>query len=163
MGLPTWSARYPDAGIYGPRAAAKHIAKVHPTLAPLKDLDALKAILPPDVSAFEVEGCGQPDALLVVRRDDGTTWLTNEIITNWTVWPSKLIFRIAFKLTGAGLGLDVSTMALMLIRGKKPLVRAFFEGKLASHPPTRLIPCHGEIIDDPRLKERLAEVLGRRL
>jgi hypothetical protein len=163
MGLPAWSARYPDAGLYGPRAAAKHVAKVHPTLAPLQDLDALKAILPSDTEVWEVDGCGQPDALLVVRRADGTTWFTNEIITNWAAWPSKLFFKIVFKLTGARLGLDVSTMALMFIKGKKPPVRAFFEGKLASHPPTRLIPCHGQIIDDPQLKDRLAEVLARRL
>jgi hypothetical protein len=163
MGLPAWSARYPSAGLYGPTAAAKHIAKVHPGLAPLQDLKALSAILSPDVEVFEVDGCGQPDALVVVRRADGTTWFTNEIITNWPSWPSKLVFRLLFKLTGAGLGLDVSKMALMFIKGKKPAVKAFFEGKLASHPPTQLVPCHGEVLQDPALPQRLGEVLARRL
>jgi hypothetical protein len=163
MGLPAWSARYPDAGIYGPAAAAKHIAKVHPKLAPLQDLRALAAILPPDVEAFEVEGCGQPDVLLVVRRADGTTWFTNEIITNWAGWPNALVFRLLFKLTGSGPGLNVNTMALMFIKGKKPVVKAFHEGKLASHPPTRLVPCHGEVLEDANLKQRLAEVVARRL
>lgn len=163
MGLPAWSARYPSAGLYGPAAAAKHVAKVHEKLAPLQDLRALAVILPRDVEVFEVEGCGQPDALLVVRRGDGTTWFTNEIITNWASWPKSVIFRLLFKLTGARLGLDVSTMSLVFLRGKKPLVRAFFEGKLESHPPTRLVPCHGEVLQDANLKPRLAEVLARRL
>lgn len=163
MGLPAWSARYPDAGIYGPAAAAKHIAKVHPKLAPLQDLRALAAILPPDVEAFEVDGCGHPDVLLVVRRGDGTTWFTNEIITNWASWPSAFMFKLLFRLTGSGPGLNVNTMALMFIKGKKPLVKAFHEAKLASHPPTRLVPCHGEVLEDANLKQRLVEVLARRL
>jgi hypothetical protein len=110
-----------------------------------------------------VEGCGQPDALLVVRRDDGTTWFSNEIITNWASWPKSIVFRALFKLSGASLGLDVSTMALLFIKGKQPLVRALFERKLESHPPTRLVPCHGEVLHDANLRSRLAEVLARRL
>lgn len=163
MGLPGWSQRYPDAAIFGPAAAAAHIAKQHPTLKPLKDLHALADLLPEDVKAWEVEGCGQPDVLLVVSRADGTTWFTNEIITNWAGWPSKFMFRMLFKLTGSDPGLNVNTMSLMFIKGKKPEVRSFFEKKLDSHPPTRLVPCHGETIDDPGLKDRLGEVLARRL
>ena len=90
-------------------------------------------------------------------------WTRGEIITNWAAWPSSLAFKLVFKLTGASLGLDVSTMALLFIRGKKPAVKAYFEGKLASHPPTRLVPCHGDVLFDPNLKTRLAEVIGRRL
>lgn len=163
MGLPAWSARYPSAGLYGPAAAAQHVAKVHPKLAPLQDLRALAAVLPPDVEAFEVDGCAQPDVLLTVRRGDGTTWLTNEIITNWASWPTSLMFKLMFKLTGSGPGLNVNTMALMFIKGKKPMVKAFHEAKLASHPPTRLVPCHGEVLEDTSLKQRLADVLARRL
>ena len=163
MGLLEWSGRYPDAGVYGPGPAAKHIAKAHPKLKPLQDLDALGALLPDDTKVYEVDGCGQPDALLVVTRADGTTWFTNEIITNWAGWPSKLMFRVIFKLTGSGPGLNVNTMALMLLKGKKPAVKAFYEGKLGQHPPTRLVPCHGEVLDDANLKDRLAEVLARRL
>ena len=163
MGLPAWSKRYPAAGVYGPAAAAKHIAKAHPSLPPVHSLDALKPLLPAEVEVFEVDGCAQPDAHVVVRRSDGTTWFTNEIITNWAAWPSSLAFKLVFKLTGASLGLDVSTMALLFIRGKKPAVKAYFEGKLASHPPTRLVPCHGDVLFDPNLKTRLAEVIGRRL
>jgi hypothetical protein len=163
MGLPAWSARFPEAGIYGPGPAAAHIARQHPSLPPLKDFTALAKLLPQEVEVFEVDGCAQPDVLIVVRRPDATTWLTNEIITNWKGWPKSLIFRILFKLTGSGPGLDVSKMSLMFLKGKKAIVRAYFEAKVASHPPTRLIPCHGEILHDPHLATKIAETLARRL
>ena len=163
MGLPDWSARYPEAGIYGPAAAAAHIAKVHPTLAPLQDLGALAALLPDGVSSEDCGGMGQPDAMTIVRRDDAITWFTNEVITNWEGWPSKLMFRIIFWMTGSGPGLNINTMALMLTKGKKPAVKDYLLRTLEAAPLTRLVPCHGEVIDDPDLASKLREVIERRL
>jgi hypothetical protein len=50
----------------------------------------------------------------------------------------------------------------MLIGAKKPVVRAYYEGKLASIPPTRLVPCHGDVADDPVLAGKIGDVLARR-
>lgn len=163
MGLPAWSARYPDAGLYGPAAAAAHIAKTHPELPELKDLEALSKILPAGVTAEDCEGMGQPDAMIIVRREDGITWFTNEVITNWKGWPSKLMFRIIFRLTGSGPGLNVNTMALMLTKGKKPVVKDYFLKTLEEAPLIRLVPCHGEVLEDPDLSTKLRDVVTRRL
>ena len=50
----------------------------------------------------------------------------------------------------------------MLIRAKKPVVRAYFEEKIAASAPTRLVPTHGAVIEDAALGEKIGEVLARR-
>ena len=66
-------------------------------------------------------------------------------------------------MTGSGPGLNVNTMAVKLVKGDKKKIRAFYEAKLATHKPTRLIPCHHALIEDPELGSQVAEVLQRRL
>ncbi len=163
MGLPVWNERYPDASIYGPTSAISHIAKAHKKLPALQHLSALNDVLPDDVHVEEVAGMHHADAFVAVSRDDGTTWFTNEVITNWEGWPSKFMFRMIFKFTGSGPGLNVNTMAVKLVKGKKAEIRAFYEAKLASHKPTRLVPCHHAVIEDPELGSKLADVLANRL
>ncbi|MCB9765241.1 MAG: hypothetical protein H6739_36035 [Alphaproteobacteria bacterium] len=163
MGMPAWHARYPEAGLYAPKAAIAHIGKLHKELPPLSDLDALAALLPEGVTVEEAEGMGQPDVHLVTRRDDGVTWFTNEALCNAAAWPKSFPVRMAFKLFRVTPGLNVNTLALMLVRGDKKAIRRYFEAKLEAAPPTRLVPSHGVVDDGPDLAERLREVLGRRL
>ncbi len=161
MGLPSWSERYPDAGLYGPKSAVAHIAKQHPTLKPLQDLDALRPQLSEGFVLEEMAGCKHPDVFLALTRDDALTWFTNEVLTNNTAYPGGAI-GWAFWLTGNAPGLNVNSLAGMLIRAKKPLVRAYLESQIKAHPPTRLVPMHGAVIDDATLGDQIGEVLARR-
>ena len=163
LGLPAWSARYPDAGLYGPKSAIPYIAKQHPTLAPLQDLAALANKLPDDVRITEVPDMKYADAMVIIRRDDALTWFTNECITNGSELPSSLIFSLLFRLTGNKPGLNVNTLSLRFVGGKKKPLRAYLLTVLESDPPTRLIPCHGDLIDDPDLPSRMREMIDRRL
>lgn len=161
MGLAAWKARYPDAGLYGTGASITHIAKAHPTLEALKPLTELS--LPDGIHLEEHGGMGKPDIFMAITRDDATTWFTNEMITNTADWPGKLPFKFAFWLFKSGPGLNVNTLALKLVKGDKAAARTSVEGKLKSHAPTRLIPCHGGVINDDALADKLAEVVARRL
>ncbi len=161
MGLPSWSERYPEAGLYGPESAVAHIAKQHPTLKPLQKLDALRPLLGDGFVLEEMAGCKHPDVFLAVRRDDALTWFTNEVVSNNTAYPGGAI-GWAFWATGNGPGLNVNSLAAMLIRAKKPVVRAYLEAKIQEIPPTRLVPMHGAVIDDASLGAQLGEVLARR-
>ena len=163
MGLPQWSERYPDAGLYGPDSAIGHIAKAHKKLRPLQDFGALSKLLPEDVRIEEMAGCKHPDALLVVKRDDATTWFTNEVLTNAAALPGNPLFKLAFAVTGSGPGLNVNKVACMLIRAKKPAVRDYFKAKLQSDPPTRLVPCHGEVLEAADLAAQIDATVDRRL
>lgn len=163
LGFPSWSKRYPDAGLYCPADAIVHIAKQHPSLKPLEDLGALAKLLPDDVRITDTPGMKQPDAHVVIRREDGITWFTNECITNNASLPPNFVFATLFRLTGSGPGLNVNTLAMKLVGGKKPILRDYWLEQLAADPPTRLVPCHGDVIDDPALATRLREVIQRRI
>jgi hypothetical protein len=163
MGLPAWSQRYPAAGIYGPNSAIAHIAKAHKTLKPLQNFDALARMLPKDVSITEMPEMRHPDAMVIVKRDDALTWFTNECITNLASLPKNPIFALLFHLTGSGPGLNINKLAVKLIGAKNKPLLDYLLVTLAANPPTRLVPCHGQIINDPKLPERMREMLTRRL
>ncbi len=163
MGLPLWHARYPDAALFGPDSAITHIAKQHPDLPELQSLTELRKLLAPDVLVEESRGMKKADTMVVVTRDDATTWFTNEVLTNMATWPGNPMFKLAFKLTGSGPGLNINKMAMALIGGKKAEIRSYYEKLLQSHPPTRLIPCHGDVIEDPTLVAQLQGIFERRL
>ena len=163
MGLPAWSERYPDAGIYGPNSAIEHIAKAHKALKPLQNFDALAPLLPKDVSITEIPGMKHPDAMVIITRDDAVTWFTNECITNLSSLPKNPIFALLFRLTGSGPGLNINKLAMKLIGGKKKPLLEYLLATLASDPLTRLVPCHGEVFNDPSLADLMREMVERRL
>jgi len=163
MGLPPWSARYPDAGLYGPRSAAAHIAKAHKSLKPLQDLEALAAHLPEDVRITEMPDMKHPDAMVIIKRGDAVTWFTNECITNLAELPPNFVFALLFRLTGSTPGLNVNTLSMKFVGADKKRLRQYVLATLESDPPTRLVPCHGDVIEDAALAERLREVINRRL
>ena len=163
LGLPTWSARYPDAGLYGPTSAVAYIAKQHPKLSLLQDLGALAKKLPYDVRITEMPDMKYADAMVIIERDDAVTWFTNECVTNNSELPSSPIFALLFRLTGYKLGLNISPLSMRFVGAKKKPLRAYLLGVLESDPPTRLIPCHGDVINDPNLPGRLREMIDRRL
>jgi hypothetical protein len=162
MGLPSWSARYPDAGLFGPTSAIPHIAKQHPTLKALQPLDALRPLLSTEFDLDEVAGCKHPDLFLALARGGEITWFVNELVSNNADYPSSFVFRTLFKLAGDHPGLNVMSLAGMLVGANKRTVRTYLEGKLQSSPPTRLVPCHGDVLQDPALGQKLADVLARR-
>lgn len=163
LGLPAWNARYPDAGLYGPSSAIDYIAKAHKALKPLNDFEALASKLPDDVRITEMPDMKYADAMVIITRDDAVSWFTNECITNGAELPSNPIFALLFRLTGSTTGLNVNTLSLRFVGGKKKPLREYVLATLESDPPTRLIPCHGEVLNDPELPSRMREMVDRRL
>jgi len=162
LGMPSWKARYPDAPLFGPQSSIAHIKKQQPGLEAVQGFDALRPLLSDEFDLGEVDACRHPDIFLALTRDGQTSWFTNELLTNNADWPSSFVFRWVFKLTGNAPGLQANTLTAMFIGAKKPLVKAFYEAKVKSCPPTRLMPCHGDVLEDDTLGERIVEVLGRR-
>ena len=162
LGFPEWVKRYPDAGLYGPGSAIGHVAKQQPTLKALQGLDALRPLLSDEFEVGEVAGCKHPDLFLSLRRGGAVSWVTNEILTNAKDYPGNFLFKLVFQLTGNHPGLLANTLTAMLIGAKKPEVRGYYESKVDALPPTRLLPIHGEVLDDPALGESLKKVLAAR-
>lgn len=162
LGLPMWKKRFPDAGIYGPASSVEHIAKQHADLEAVQTFDALRPLLSEEFELGEIEGCKHPDLFLCIERDGHKTWFSNEILTNAADYPSNILFKTVFWITGNAPGIQANTLTAWLIGANKPTVRAFYERKLTECPPTRLVPCHGDVTEAPDLGPKIGEVLARR-
>jgi hypothetical protein len=149
-----WKQRYPKLKVMCPPAAKKSVSEAVP-------VDSTDDILgDKDVQFVVVQGTGEAEAALIVRRNNGTTLVANDVIAN-VRHPHGLGGKIIARLAGFGV--------------KRPQVphvvrRVMVEdkGKLAkqlrqwSEIPglRRIIPSHGDMIERPApALRRMAEEL----
>ncbi len=162
LGMPPWKKRYPESRLFATRSGLTRIPKQHKGInLGLESIDALQSLLPRHVTAVEMPGQKHADLFVVVTSDDNTTWFSNEVIGNQPSLPPNPILRFLFKLTRSGPGLRVNSLALKLIGGKKPAAAAFFAEQMKAHPPTRLLPCHGDILEGPDTAAKLQAEFDR--
>ena len=165
LGLPDWRARYPDATFVASAGGLARIPKQHKGIdLELRGVDALAGMLPESVRVCDVDGMKQADVHVSVRSaDGGETWFTNELISNQPELPKQFAFRTAFKLFGVGTGLELNGLTMLLTGSKKGPVGSFYRRELDAHPPTKLLPSHGVLLEAADLAGRLREILDRKL
>lgn len=162
LGLPLWQETYPNAKIYATASGVARIPGQHKKLdLKIRGIDALQARLPDHITAIEMPEQKHGDLFVVITGEGGTTWYSNEVIGNQAELPPNFVLRTLFKWTNSGPGLRVNSMALKLIGGKKPAAAAFFAEQMARHPPTRFVPCHGDVIEGPDVASRLQAEFDR--
>jgi hypothetical protein len=161
LGIPLWKERYPDARLFATTSGVHRIPKQHKgRIAGLEPVAALQSLLPPQVRVLEAEGMKHADVHVTVTSAAGCTWFANEVINNWQALPGGL-FGLLMRWTNGGPGLRVSSLALLLVGGKKKPLGDFFRAELAAHPPTVLVPCHGAVDRAPELAARLLAEVDR--
>ena len=165
LGMPAWKERYPSVPLHATSSGISHIAKQHKGIdLGLQGIEALGPLLPENIHLAETPGAKHPDLVAFIEGQDGKwTWFTNEILGNSPSLPGNFLVRTVFKLTKSAPGLRVITPALWLIGGKKPSVKAFLTDQLASRPPSRLIPCHGDVLAADDLAARIGAEFDRAL
>jgi hypothetical protein len=149
-----WKTRYPRLKVLCPPGAKDKVGEAVP-------VDSTQDILnDKNVDFVIVDGTGEAEAALMVRREDGATLIVNDVIAN-VRHPRGLGAKVMARLIGFGV--------------KRPQVprvvrRAMVEdeGKLARQLRSwseiadlrQIIPSHGEILDRPAARlRRLAEDL----
>jgi hypothetical protein len=165
LGMPGWKLRYPGARLFAGPVGCARITKQHKGVdLGLETLDALKALLPDHVDAVDVAGMRQPDLHLVVRDGKGgSTWFSNEVLTNEPEMPKALPVKLLFQLTGTGTGLIVNNFTRLAFGGAKKPIGDFFRAQLAASPATRLVPSHGQIAEGADLPGRLQAIFDQNL
>jgi hypothetical protein len=160
LGMPAWKARYPGARLFAGAVGCKRITAQHKGVdLGLEELAALQPLLPDHVHVGEVAGMRQPDLHLVVEDGrGGSTWFSNEVLTNEPDWPAATPIKLLFKLTGTGTGLTVNHFTRLAFGGARRPIGDFFRAELAARPATRLVPSHGDIVEGADLPERLRAV-----
>lgn len=165
LGFPEWKARYPGARLFAGAEGCKRIPGQHKGVElGLEELSALQPLLPDHVSVDEVSCMKKPDLHLVVRDGSGgSTWFSNEVLTNEPAWPSALPLKLVFQLSGSHPGLNINGFTRMFFGGAKKPIRAFYDAELDKTNPTRLVPSHGAVLEAADLTEQLRAVFAKRL
>jgi hypothetical protein len=150
-----WKERYPKLKVICPPAAKKSVSEAAP-------VDSTKDILSDgDVDFVVVEGTGEAEGALVVRRKRGTTLIANDVIAN-VRHPRGLGAKIMARLFGFGVKRPQVPRVVKraMVEDKEKLAKQLREW---SEIPQlrRIIPSHGEIVDRPApTLQRMAEELA---
>jgi hypothetical protein len=138
-----WKQRYPDIAVLTPPGARPLVSEVVPVDATEDRLDD------PDVSFIVVQGTVEAESALTVRRPDGVTLITNDIIGHVRK-PHGIGANIMARLFGYGLhGPAIPRTVRRFIKDPKALARQMREWA-AIDGLKRIIVSHGEpITDDP--------------
>jgi len=139
-----WKERYPKLKVLCPPGAKESVSAAAP-------VDSTEDILgDKDVDFVVVEGTGQAEAALVVRRETGATLIANDVIANVRN-PRGLGAKVMARLFGFGVKHPQvpSVVKRALVKDKNVLARQLRRwSKLAGL--VRIIPSHGDIIEQPQ-------------
>jgi len=149
-----WKQRYPKLKVICPAGAKGSVAEAVP-------VDSTDDIMSDkDVDFTVVEGTGEAEAALVVRRKSGTTLIVNDLIAN-VRHPQGMGAKIIARLAGFGVKRPrvPRLVKRIMVEDKKELNQQLREWSKIPEL-RRIVPSHGEIIDRPaRSLERMAEEL----
>jgi hypothetical protein len=149
-----WKDRYPGIVVLAPPGARKMVSEVVP-------VDATEDVLgDPDVSFIIVQGTVEAESALKVRRPEGTTLITNDIIGH-VRRPHGIGAKIMVRLFGYGVhGPAIPRTVRRFIKDPKAMARQMREWAEIDDLKM-IIVSHGEpITDDPAgVLRRLADGL----
>ncbi len=145
LGQTTWRARFPSAVSYAPEGALPRLAKVCPNV-PFRSIRELT--LPSHVGFFEPKGMRNPDLMLRVDTPKGIVWFSGDVISNTT--PADLVapLRWLFTLVGGGPGFRLNNMPAMAYLKDRPTWKASVREAMAAHPPSIVVPAHGDPVTE---------------
>lgn len=143
LGQAAWRARFPGAVSYAPGGALKALEKKARGVAfrPLSEL-----ALPAHVRCDDPPGFKTGEALFSIRRSKGTVWFTGDLLTNIQRTPGPPV-RWLFTWTDSAPGFRLFKPAVWLLVRDKKALRAWTLERLASDPPSIVVPAHGPAFD----------------
>lgn len=163
LGLPTWRARFPKARCFAAPAAMKRIHKKNKEAGELLPLSMLRPELGEDMAIVEAPKSKTGETWVWVKIEGGYAWYASDVLANMPSLPPSFIPRTLFKLTKSGPGYCVFNLANTFNLGdKKGTFRAMLDD-LAAHPPTVMVPAHGEILRGESLAADTRRLLEAKL
>jgi len=142
--------RYPEATVLCPIGSAKRVRKAVADIGDYADFAADAR-----VSLNLLEGVKRREGVVRVQGDDGVTLIFNDALFN------VVSGGLMLKIMGSTGGPKVTRIGKMFLVADKRALRAHFERLAAEEKLVRLIPGHGEVIDEdaPGVLRRVAAAL----
>ena len=146
-GLAEYAAAFPDARIVSTDAAAPRLQQL--TGCTLRGLDTLIPDLPDGATTPIPPGLKTGEVWLTLPTPDGPAWL----VTDAFAGPQKPAER------KSGAPQLLKTFPRYGIADRAAYTD-WLTDRLSAAPPTRLIPCHGDVVDGPDLPDQLAHLVA---
>jgi hypothetical protein len=159
LGLPEHAATFSNRQVIASRRAAGRIKRK--TELDVQDLNVLTNQLPADVSLLELPPVRSGEVWLSVHRNGRCAWIVCDGFLNIVRSPPGAL-GFFVKLMRMGPGLSISSTFRWMLKNRQQYRNWLLE-RIAEDRPTVLIPCHGQIIDDPDLPARLERLTRERL
>jgi hypothetical protein len=159
LGLAEQAKSKPDVTAYASTTAIGRLQKK--VTRPFADVSLLQKRLLPGFAFLVAPGTRQGETWLSVPGPKGRMWVVGDGFHNFGSTP-RSVMGLLLKLLGICPGLRVGPPFRWLVRDR-PAYRAWLLEKIASERPTTLAPCHGDVLFDERLPQRLEELVRQRL
>lgn len=163
MGQRSWRERFPDAISYAPAASMARIAKKSRHDVPYQPLTALADRLGDAVGLRDVPHTKSGESWFWARIAGGYAWYMSDVLANMPGLPASLPLKLLFKWTGSAPGYRVFKLALkFMVKDAKGTLRLLLED-LDAHPPTVVVPAHGDCVHGADTAERTRAVVNAAL
>lgn len=159
LGLGPWTAAFPGAVSYASaRAAARIRAKTKGALS-LRPLSELVPHVAGVLTLIEMAGDKIGDVLVRIGTERGPVLYVSDMVANFQELPPNPLFALLFRMFDAAPGLKVFTPFFTFFVKDKAAAKACLVRELEAHPPTVLVPAHGDVVDRPELARELITLL----
>lgn len=162
LGQAEWRKRFPEARCFAPPEAAARIRRKNPAIGAFESLDALANMTGSSVGFRLVPNTKLGESWFWAKTATGYAWYTSDVLANMSKLP-PFPFNLIFKWSGSGPGFRVFGLALKFMVKDKAATLRLLRDDVAAHPPSTLIPAHGDIIARPGLAQETDTVIAASL
>lgn len=160
LGVAEWRTRYPNARFFAAPLAARRIAKQNAHAGSFEPLDALVPLLGDNVGVRDVQNTKCGESWTWAKAGDGYALYTSDVLANIPKLPNNFLMRNVFKWTKSAPGFCVFNLALQfIVKDKKATLRTMLED-VKAHPPTVLVPAHGDLLASTDLPAQTEALLS---
>lgn len=148
LGQTTWRARFPAAQSWAPRGALPRLAAKSKGVV-FRSAEELAGELPSGMELVFPDGQKSPDLLLRVATSGGeVVWWLGDLFSNVTLADQSWWLRPLSRLAGSGPGYRRNARPeLVYVRERAGWLNSV-RSALTAHPPTLVVPAHGDPITD---------------
>lgn len=159
LGIARWRELFPNARCFAAPGAKARIAKKSRDAGELEPLRELEPLLADGVAVVETPSSRCGESWARAKIDGGYAWYGSDIFANMPKLPPNFVVRQLFKWTGSAPGYRLFNLAhKIVLKDRKATLRALLED-VRKHPPTVMVPAHGEITRSDALAAETEQLL----
>jgi hypothetical protein len=159
LGLKEYAAAYPGVTVVASAVAAPRLRRRCGL--EVSDETGLRSALPGHISVMVPPETKNGELWISAEGSGGRAWVVGDAFFNLARTPRSLV-GLLLRILGISPGLRIGSSFRWLLKDRAAY-RRWLADALGDQRPTMLIPCHGDILAEPALTERLVRLVEERL